>query len=71
VSYAKKGYKVLANSRGQVGSQNIVEFWKMAPLYLIWCIWREQNARSFEESEISVVELKFVMLKALYPWMAA
>jgi hypothetical protein len=40
----------------------------MAPLYLIWCIWREQNARTFEDCEASVVELKNIMFKPLYTW---
>jgi hypothetical protein len=43
----------------------------MAPLYVMWCIWREQNTRSFEDCKISVVELKNVMFKSLYTWIAA
>jgi hypothetical protein len=38
----------------------------MASLCLMWCIWREQNAKSFEDCESSVLELKAVMFKSLY-----
>jgi hypothetical protein len=38
----------------------------MAPQFLMWCIWREQNARSFEDCESSVLELKYFMFKCLY-----
>jgi hypothetical protein len=40
----------------------------MTPLCLMWPIWRGQNTRSFEDCEISVVELKIVMFKSLYAW---
>jgi len=53
-----------------VGSCNILEVWRMAPLFLMWCIWRERNSRSIEDFKISVAELKSVMLKSLYAWMA-
>jgi hypothetical protein len=32
--------------------------WKMAPLCLMWCIWREHNARCFEDSSRSFEDLK-------------
>jgi hypothetical protein len=51
-----------------VGSCNILEVWLLAPLCLMWCICREQNARRFENREISVVELKNIMFKSLYTW---
>jgi hypothetical protein len=54
-----------------VGSRNILEVWRLAPLCLMWCIWRERNARSFEDRETSVVELKNIMFKSLYTWIAA
>jgi hypothetical protein len=31
--------------------------WKMIPLCLIWCIWRERNARCFEDSARSLEEI--------------
>jgi hypothetical protein len=38
----------------------------MTPLCLMWCIWRERNARCY--LEISVEELKLVMFKPLHTW---
>jgi hypothetical protein len=39
-------------------------------LYLMWCIWREQNVRCFENRETSVIELKNIMVKSFYTWIA-
>jgi len=35
-------------------------------LCLMWCIWRDWNARSFEDREISVVELKEIRVKCFF-----
>ena len=32
--------------------------WKMIPLCLMWCLWREKNARYFEDLERTLEELK-------------
>jgi hypothetical protein len=32
-----------------MGSRNILEVWRLAPLCLMWCIWRERNAKSFKD----------------------
>jgi hypothetical protein len=45
---------------------NIFEAWRMTPLCLMWCVWRERNARCY--LEISVEELKHVMFKSLHTW---
>jgi len=29
--------------------------WRLAPLCVMWCIWRERNARSFEDVEMLVI----------------
>jgi hypothetical protein len=55
---------------GQVGHGNILEEWRLASLYLMWCIWKKRNARNFEDIETSVVELKMIMFRALYTWIA-
>jgi hypothetical protein len=41
-------------------SLNVVEFWRLAPLCLMWCIWRERNAKGFEDRETLLVELKIL-----------
>jgi hypothetical protein len=42
------------------------EAWRLAPLCLLWCIWRERNARLFEDVETSMVELRKRLLNMLY-----
>jgi hypothetical protein len=42
----------------------------VALLCLMWCLWRERNARSFEDIETSVVELKRIMFNTLYTWIS-
>jgi hypothetical protein len=37
----RKVIELMANWRGQMGSRNILKVWRIAPLCLIWCIWRE------------------------------
>ena len=47
------------------------EIWKPIPQCLMWCIWRERNARSFEGCEQKTLELKSNFLKTLLEWMVA
>jgi hypothetical protein len=35
----------------------------MAPLCLMWCIWREQNACSFEDCETGMYEIDLKKLR--------
>jgi hypothetical protein len=44
--------------------------WKMIPLCLMWCIWRERNARCFEDSVRSFEEILHYFLFTLYTWTA-
>jgi hypothetical protein len=55
--------------RGQFGSPHSKALWKMILFGLMWCIWRKSD-RSFEDNEMTVVELK-AFFKTLYDWMAA
>jgi hypothetical protein len=57
----KKIIELLVSGRGQAGSHNIFEVCWMASMCLMWCIWRERNAISFEDCMSSVVELKSVI----------
>jgi hypothetical protein len=36
----------------------------------MWCIWRDWNAKSFEDREISMLELKNMLFQSLYTWIA-
>jgi hypothetical protein len=62
----------LLNSWGTaIGCDRAKEAWRLAPLSLLWCIWRERNARLFEDVETSMVELRKRLLNTLYIWIAS
>ena len=42
--------------------------WKVVTLCLMLYLWREMNAHCFEGRELSLVKLKFLLLKTLYEW---
>jgi hypothetical protein len=53
-----------------IGCGHAKEAWRLAPLCLLWCIWRERNAWLFEDVETSIVELRKRLLNTLYIWIA-
>jgi hypothetical protein len=59
---------MLGSWRGQKGNRTAIQIWRMAPLCLMWCVWRERNARCFEDCETSLVNLKRKMLQMLFLW---
>ena len=50
------------------GHQNIV-IWRAVPHCMMWCLWRERNARTFEGCETSVVDLKLQFYRCLFDWL--
>jgi hypothetical protein len=62
---------LFASWRGQFGSFRSAAVWKMIPPWLMWCIWRERNARSFEDWKSTVVEPYGFFFKTLYQQTAA
>jgi len=58
--------KLLTNWGALVGYGRAKEAWRLASLCLLWCIWRERNARLFEDVETSMVELQKRLLNLLY-----
>ena len=42
--------------------------WKVVPLCIMWCIWRERNDRCFEDSSMSSEELLHFFLFTLFTW---
>ena len=58
----------LACWKGQRGNKMVMEVWRMAPLCLMWTIWRERNARCFEDTELTMAELSNRFLKLLFLW---
>jgi hypothetical protein len=41
---------------------------RMVPHCVIWCLWRERNARLFEDCESSMVDIKLLFFQTLYAW---
>jgi hypothetical protein len=54
-----------------IGYGGAKEAWRLAPLCLLWCIWRKQNTWLFEDVETSMVELRKRLLNTLYIWIAS
>jgi len=40
----------------------------MAPLCVMSCVWREWNARCFEDCETSLINLKKLVIQTLFLW---
>jgi len=59
---------LLGSWRGQLGTRHALQIWKLAHLCLMWCLWGEQNAKSFEDRERGLLEIKKMMLQSLYTW---
>ena len=38
---------------------------------LMWCLWRERNARQFEGCERRIADLKHIVLNTLFDWVSA
>jgi hypothetical protein len=45
--------------------------WRIAALCVIWCIWKEINARLFEDKEYSVDGVRKNMISMLHMWAMA
>jgi hypothetical protein len=45
--------------------------WQLVPHCVLWSIWREQNARLFEDVETVMVVLRKRVLNTLYLWIAS
>ena len=59
---------MLAFWRGQGGNLSIMDVWRQALLCLMWTIWRERNARCFEDHKKSQDKLKNILVKSLFNW---
>jgi hypothetical protein len=62
--------ELLNSWEAAIGCGHAKEAWRLAPLCLMWCIWRERNARLFDDVETSMVELRKRLLNTLYFWIA-
>ena len=60
-----KSVKELFASWWMGGNSQSVIMWKMVPLCLMWCIWRERNARCFEDSSRNIEDLTHFFLSTI------
>jgi hypothetical protein len=58
MGYALKGERFVGELKGQLGQCKVLELWRLGPLCLLWCIWRERNAKSFEHCEMEMLRVK-------------
>ena len=59
---------VMESWRGMMRRCRYGTEWGAEPACILWCIWRERNQRIFEGKEMSILNLKFLFLKALFKW---
>jgi hypothetical protein len=45
--------------------------WKMVPMCLFWCVWKEMNDRCFEGRGRTLGEILFLFYVTLYVWTEA
>ena len=58
----------LGNWRAQKVNCTVLQTWRMAPMCVMWCLWRERNARNFEDRELGLMELKKRVIQILFSW---
>ena len=52
--------------QGRFGHHCNGDIWKVVPLCLMWCIWKERNSRCFEDIERSMPNLKLLFFRTLF-----
>jgi hypothetical protein len=45
--------------------------WKMVPICILWCVWKERNLRCFEDLENFMENIVASFLHLLYLWTEA
>ena len=54
-----------------VGGIGLESIWNLAPLCLMWCLWRERNRRTFEDMDCSDDQLLASFSGTLFDWSRA
>jgi len=49
---------LLSSWGNSLGRGQVKQIWKQVPLCAMWGLWRERNARHFEDVEMPVLELR-------------
>ena len=60
--------EVLASWQGKFGRHRNIGVWRFVSHCFLWCLWRERNARCFENSERSILDIKFFFFRTLLEW---
>lgn len=50
------------------GKPRSASVWKMVPMCLFWCLWREMNDKNFEDRERTLEEILSLFFETLYLW---
>ena len=62
-------HKVIVLFRlGKFKRHRNIALWRLVLHCLMWCIWQEMNARSFERCVRSMLELKSFFFHTLFEW---
>ena len=64
----QKVIELFESWQGMFRRHRNIELWRIVPHYLLRCIWRERNARSFEGCEHSMLEIKSFFVHTLLDW---
>jgi len=52
----------------KAGRSKSAAVWKMVPICILWCVWKERNTRCFEDLENSMENIVASFLHLLYLW---
>ena len=55
----------------RLGRLEAGKIWKAIPHCIMWCLWHEWNARTFNGEETSIPALKFLFLQTMFQWLKA
>ena len=67
----KRVVDLLSCWQGKMGRHRNIEVWRAVPHCLMWCLWKERNARLFKDNDQNVLELKMLFFRTLFGWMTA
>jgi hypothetical protein len=55
----------------KAGRPRSAAVWKIVPICILWCVWKEKNLRCFEDLENSLEDIVASFLHMLYLWTVA
>ena len=53
---------------GVLGKNMHAVIWRTIPHCLLWCVWREQNLRTFEGLEMAIPDIQLNFFRMLFDW---